>query len=576
MAVPWEWKRIDCFGSLRERDCFLSWMRGQIASGISEEIEPPPNQPREPGDQWFRHIPTGSLWRVGPIDSYYGPGFWLVQEKSRVHRRLAAILAADVVGYSALMQRAEEATYAEFERLKRELIEPSLSRHEGRLIKTTGDGALAEFASPLAAVGCAVEIQDHLASGSSPLSLRIGLNLGDVIVGKDGELYGDGINIAVRLEGIADPGGILISEKVYSEVEGKLDVDFEDRGEQRLKNISKPVHAYAVRAMRRREFVSLFVSTAVAWPLATRAQQPKMPRIGWVVTGSPTSHRFSLAAFQDGLKALGYVEGRNISVEYRWAQGNLSRLPELANDLVQLKVDAILAGEMPVVEAVKLATSTIPIVAAGVGDLAFLRSLVGSLGRPVGNLTGFVATAPETAAKRFEIMREIKPQARRAAVLANLDSTTTPRLELGFAKESAAAGDFAITLYDPRGVEKLTSVLTQIPQSNPDILVVLNDPVLFTYRKLIVEAANKQQLPGVYGFREFVEDGGLISYGTAIPDTYRRAAGYVDRILKGEKPADLPVQLPTKFEMVVNLKTAEALRLTIPQTLLATADDVIE
>jgi adenylate cyclase len=168
--------------------------------------------------------------------------------EQRVQRRLAAILAADVVGYSALMQRAEEATYAEFEWLKRELIEPSLSRHEGRLIKTTGDGALVEFASPLAAIRCAVEIQDHLAAGSSPLRLRVGLNLGDVIVGQDGDLYGDGINIAVRLEGIADPGGILISEKVYSEVEGKLDVDFEDRGEQQLKNISKPVRAYAVRA----------------------------------------------------------------------------------------------------------------------------------------------------------------------------------------------------------------------------------------------------------------------------------------------------------------------------------------
>jgi adenylate cyclase len=166
----------------------------------------------------------------------------------RVHRRLAAILAIDVVGYSALMEREEEATYAEFERFKRELIEPSLSSYEGRLIKTTGDGALAEFASPLAAVRCAVEIQDHLASGSSPLRLRIGLNLGDVIVGQDGDLYGDGINIAVRLEGIANPGGILISEKVYSEVEGKLDVGFEDRGQQQLKNISKPVRAYAVCA----------------------------------------------------------------------------------------------------------------------------------------------------------------------------------------------------------------------------------------------------------------------------------------------------------------------------------------
>src|SRR5215831_16015102 len=248
MVVPWEWKKILLFGSLRERDCFLSWMRGQIASGISEEIEPPPDQPREPGDRWFRHIPTGSLWRLVPINDTYGPGFWPALDKQRVQRRLAAILAADVVGYSALMQRAEEATYAEFERLKRELIEPSLFDHEGRLIKTTGDGALVEFASPLAAVRCAVEIQDHLASGSGPFRLRVGLNLGDVIVGQDGELYGDGINIAVRLEGIADPGGILISEKVYDEVEGKLDAVFEDRGEQQLKNISKPVRAYAVRA----------------------------------------------------------------------------------------------------------------------------------------------------------------------------------------------------------------------------------------------------------------------------------------------------------------------------------------
>jgi adenylate cyclase len=164
----------------------------------------------------------------------------------RVQRRLAAILATDVVGYSALMERAEEATYAEFERLKRELIEPSLSRHEGRLIRTTGDGALAEFASPLAATRCALEIQDHLASSGSSLTLRVGLNLGDVIVGQNGELYGDGINIAVRLEGIADPGGILMSDKVYSEVEGKLDGGLEDRGEQYLKNIAKPVRAYAV------------------------------------------------------------------------------------------------------------------------------------------------------------------------------------------------------------------------------------------------------------------------------------------------------------------------------------------
>src|SRR6201997_5123259 len=192
----------------------------------------------------------------------------------RVQRRLAAILAADVVGYSALMQRAEEATYSEFERLKRELIEPSLSHHEGRLIKTTGDGALVEFASPLAAVRCAVEIQDHLASGSSPFSLRVGINLGDVIVGQDGELYGDGINIAVRLEVVSDPGGILISEKVYSEVEGKLDVGFEDRGEQQLKNIAKPVRAFAVCAGA---FSALGERLSAAPPLPDKASIAVLP-----------------------------------------------------------------------------------------------------------------------------------------------------------------------------------------------------------------------------------------------------------------------------------------------------------
>jgi TolB-like protein/class 3 adenylate cyclase len=169
--------------------------------------------------------------------------------EDRVQRRLVAIMAADVVGYSALMERADETTYANFEQFKRELVEPSLSRNGGRLIKTTGDGALAEFASPLDAVRSAMEIQDGLVSGSSGFKLRIGINLGDVIVGKDGDLFGDGINVAVRLEGLADPGGILISGKVLSEIDGKLDAAFEDRGEQQLKNISKPIRAFAVRRM---------------------------------------------------------------------------------------------------------------------------------------------------------------------------------------------------------------------------------------------------------------------------------------------------------------------------------------
>jgi adenylate cyclase len=237
--------------------------------------------------------------------------------QERVQRRLAAILAADVVGYSALMERAEEATYAEFELLKRELIEPSLSRHEGRLIKTTGDGALAEFASPLAATRCAVEIQNHLASGSNPLRLRIGLNLGDVIVGQDGDLYGDGINIAVRLEGIADPGGILMSEKVYNEVEGKLDAAFEDRGAQHLKNIAKPVRAYAARTG---------AHGAPTEKIGATPQLPDKPSIAVLpfenLSGDPEQDYFADGLVDDIITALSrfsalFVIARNSSFTYK-------------------------------------------------------------------------------------------------------------------------------------------------------------------------------------------------------------------------------------------------------------------
>ncbi|WP_426526375.1 adenylate/guanylate cyclase domain-containing protein [Bradyrhizobium sp. McL0615] len=234
--------------------------------------------------------------------------------EQRIQRRLAAILAADVVGYSALMQRAEEATHAEFEQLKRELIEPSFCRHEGRLIKTTGDGALAEFASPLAAMRCAVEIQDHLAASSSPLRLRIGLNLGDVIVGQDGDLYGDGINIAVRLEGAADPGGILISEKVYSEVGDKLDVGFEDRGEQQLKNITKPVRAYAVRAAAR----GVLMSAAPPLP-----DKPSIAVLAFQnMSGDPEQEYFADGMVEEIITALSrfkslFVIARNSSFTFK-------------------------------------------------------------------------------------------------------------------------------------------------------------------------------------------------------------------------------------------------------------------
>jgi putative tryptophan/tyrosine transport system substrate-binding protein len=328
--------------------------------------------------------------------------------------------------------------------------------------------------------------------------------------------------------------------------------------------------------MRRRTFIALLGGAAAAWPLATRAQQrmAKIPRIGWLVTGSPAPYRFSLAAFREGLKALGHLEGLNIIIEYRWAEGNVARLPELANDLVQQKVDVILAGGSVGAEAAKRATSSIPIVAAGVGDLVEL-GLVTSLARPGGNLTGFVVVVPDMAAKRFQLVREIKPEAKRAAVLWNSVGPNS-RLEFDVSKQFAAANDIVVTSHDARDVGELRKSLDSIRQLSSDVIVVLNDPFIFTSRKIIADAALQLRIPAIYGQREYVEDGGMISYGASITDTYRRAAGYIDRILKGALAADLPIQLPTKFELVVNLKTAKAIGFALPDSFLLRADEVIE
>jgi ABC-type uncharacterized transport system substrate-binding protein len=326
--------------------------------------------------------------------------------------------------------------------------------------------------------------------------------------------------------------------------------------------------------MNRREFMTLLGGAAAAWPLAARGQQAtRPPRIGWLSTGSPISHGSSLAAFRDGLRALGYIEGGNVTIEYRWAEGNLGRLPELANQLVQQQVEIILAGGSTGAQAAKNATSVIPIVAAGTGDLVEL-GLVTSFARPGGNLTGFVTAAPETAGKRLQIMTEIAPQARRAAVL----WTRGANSELEWKVVTQLASNLGLVLepYEARTSQDLDQALAAVEQSAAQIFIVLNDPFIFTLRRRIIDSAAKSRLPAVYGFREFVNDGGLISYGPNISDGYRRAAAYVDRILRGEKPADLPVQAPTKYELVINLKTAQVLGLEVPPTLLARADEVIE
>jgi putative ABC transport system substrate-binding protein len=327
--------------------------------------------------------------------------------------------------------------------------------------------------------------------------------------------------------------------------------------------------------MQRREFITLLGGAAVTWPLPARAQQPttRVPRIGWLVTGDPASYRFSLAAFRDGLRALNYIEGQSIAIEYRWAEDVPNRLPELARSLVRKNVDIILAGGTIGAQAARDATQTIPIVAAGAGDLVE-AGLVGSFAQPGGNLTGFVTGAPETTAKRGEIIKEIVPQAKHAAVLWNPTAFNT-QLEMKALKESALALQLE-TSYEASNIKDLETALGSILKTQPDIVLVLNDPFMFSRRKRIVDSLFQARLPAAYGYREYVDDGGLVSYGSSISDTYRRAATYIDKILKGAKPGDLPVQLPTKFELVINLKTAKALGLTVPLSLLDRADEVIE
>ncbi len=314
---------------------------------------------------------------------------------------------------------------------------------------------------------------------------------------------------------------------------------------------------------------------AVAKASFAQSLGKKVHRIGWLVTGDPTSYRFSLAAFRDGLRSLNYIEGQNIIIEYRWAEGRVERLPELAKELAQLKVEVIVAGGTNGARAANAATSVIPIVTAGAGDLVS-AGLVTSLARPGGNLTGFPVVSPETAVKQLEVMKQLLPRSQRAAVLWFGPGNAFVDLQRKFAEEAAATLHLALTWHAADKLPELEAALERIPKSRGDFLVVLSTPFFFTYRERITAFAARAKLPAAYSLSEFVDDGGLISYGANIPDTYRRAAGYVDKILKGAKPADLPVELPATFDLVINTKTARALGIALPQSVLLRASRVIE
>jgi len=324
----------------------------------------------------------------------------------------------------------------------------------------------------------------------------------------------------------------------------------------------------------RRQFICALGGVSVAWSLAARAQQPgRLPIIGYLGPSSPENKGPNTAAFLQRLRDLDWVEGRTITIEHRWAEGQPERVVEIAAEFVRLRVDIMVATASNDAIAMKKATSVIPIVFAVSGDPVG-TGLVATLARPGGNVTGLSIQQTDSAGKRIELIHEIAPGLHRLAILANPDSPNV-RSELPEVQAGARRLGFDTATFQIRRAEDIVSAFEAL-KSWADALYVVTDPLVFTNRIRVNTLALEARLPTIHGFRELVVSGGLMSYGPNFQDLYRRTAEFVDQILRGTKPADIPVEQPTRFDLVVNLTTAKALGLTIPETFLARADKVIE
>ena len=326
--------------------------------------------------------------------------------------------------------------------------------------------------------------------------------------------------------------------------------------------------------MKRREFITLLGGTVTAWPLGARAQQPaKLPTIGFLGGTTASTQSEWTAAFVQRLRELGWIEGRTVAIEYRWAEGRGDRAAKIAIEFVRLNVNVIVTGGTAPIIASKQATSIIPIVFATAGDPVG-AGLVASLARPGGNVTGFSVLATDLAGKKVEFLRELVPALRRLAIMANVGSPTGV-LQMGEALAVARTLGLEVVPVEIRVAEDITPAIEAL-KGRAEALYVANEPLVFTHRVRINALALDARLPTMHGSQEHTEAGGLMSYAPNFPDLYRRAAEYVDKILRGAKPADIPVEQPTKFDLAINLKTAKALGLEVPPTLLARADEVIE
>ena len=324
--------------------------------------------------------------------------------------------------------------------------------------------------------------------------------------------------------------------------------------------------------MKRREFITLLGGAAAAWPLTARAQQQKMPTIGFLGSATSATQGQWVAAFVQHLRELGWIEGRTVAIELRWAEGRTERYAEIAAEFVRLNVDVIVTGGTPTALAAKRATAVIPIVFAMTGDPVG-TGLVAHLARPGGNLTGLSTQTTDTVSKRIELLREVVPNLRRLAILANINSPIVA-LEMGEAHGAANTLGLEVVTLEVGRAQDIERTFETLGRA--DGLYVCADPLVSANRTRINALALAARRPTMHDLREYAVPGGLMSYGPNIPDLFRRAGDYVDKILRGAKPAELPVEQPTKFELVINLNTAKALGLEIPPTLLARADEVIE
>jgi putative tryptophan/tyrosine transport system substrate-binding protein len=328
--------------------------------------------------------------------------------------------------------------------------------------------------------------------------------------------------------------------------------------------------------LKRREFITLLVGAAAAWPLAASAQQPAMPVIGFLSTRSPTTDAHLVVSLRQGLSESGFVEGRNVVVEYRYAEGQIDRLPSLAADLVRRQVAVIVStGGVQGALAAKAATATIPIVFSTAGD-PVKEGLVLSLNRPRGNLTGVTTSFAEATSKRLGLLQEIVPKAAAIGVLVNPSDPVNASSETDGIRAAARSVQQRIEILHASTERDIDTAFASLTDMRLDALLVAPDALFGTQANQLVALAARHAMPTLYWRREFVEAGGLVSYGSNLADALRVVGVYAGRVLKGEKPGDLPVQQPTKFELVINLKTAKTLGLTIPPGVLSIADEVIE